>query len=79
LISTQVEEFVVKQLAEEDASGGSAIAKALGDEGKQLYNAGDFASSKSSNVNVYLMTKVRRGQVRGWSSFSVKKALHHNV
>lgn len=74
-----MEEFIVKQLAEEDASGGSAIAKALGDEGKHLYSAGDFASSKSPNVNVYLMTKVRRCQVRGRSSFLEGTALHRNL
>lgn len=47
------------RLAEEDSTGGSALASALGDEGKRLYRTGDFAASKAPNVNVYLMKNVR--------------------
>lgn len=54
-----MEEYITKQLAEEDAAGGSALASALGDEGTRLYSSGDFASSKAPSVNVYLMKQVR--------------------
>ncbi|GAQ82211.1 hypothetical protein KFL_001040140 [Klebsormidium nitens] len=58
LLAKTVEEFITMQLAEEDAAGGSALASALGDEGKRLYRTGDFAASKTPNVNVYLMKSV---------------------
>lgn len=60
--ATQVDQYIHRNLVEEDAdeSHGSngELFHASSEAGKKLYARGDFAESKISNLDVYLLKKV---------------------
>ena len=59
LLAKSPEEFIHRALVEEDVAGTSGrIAESAGEVGGALYRRGDFAASKASSVDVYLMKNV---------------------
>lgn len=63
LYSMQVDQLIHRILAEEDADNSREINDELfhasGDAGEKLYKKGDFAKSQLSNIDAYLLRKVR--------------------
>lgn len=59
-----------RALAEEDSQkgGAGAVAAAAGSDGSALYHAGDYSSSGSANLAVYLTKKVLAAGCYGHSA-----------
>lgn len=59
----QVDQFIHRILAEEDAKNAREINDELfhasAEAGEKLYRKGDFAKSQLSNIDVYLLRKVQ--------------------
>ena len=62
LLKIQVDQYIHRILAEEDANHSEKrndeLFHALDDVGKKLYRKGDFAESQLSDLDVYLLRKV---------------------
>ncbi|KAI3669804.1 hypothetical protein L6452_41223 [Arctium lappa] len=63
LLAKNVDQYIHRILVEEDAANGSKegvdeVFHASGEAGEKLYTKGDFAKSRNSNLDVYLLQKV---------------------
>lgn len=63
LLAKNVDQYIHRILVEEDAANGSTegineVFHASGEAGEKLYTKGDFAKSRNSNLDVYLLQKV---------------------
>ena len=64
LIQMQVDQYIHRILVEEDAKNSqesdNELFHAAADAGEKIYKKGDFAASKISNFDTYLLKKVPR-------------------
>lgn len=67
LFCIQVDQFIHRLLVEEDANNSpesnEELFHASADAGEKLYRKGDYAKSKISNLDVYLLKEVQKGSL----------------